>query len=110
MWLVPSAVQVSESNLCPKKSLARENLMAQEKRRFCANNFSHLLAARQGQQGAAAGGSDSVTCVHKHLCVFGSKEFLSTRQHICFSIAKERPKIDLNTSALLNDVTKLTKT
>lgn len=76
LWLVSSAVQVSENSLCPKKLLAREIWLLKNSRDFCVNNFSHLLVVRQRLQGkglllgwvAAIG-----LCVQKHVCIFSSK-------------------------------------
>lgn len=76
MWLMSSALQASERNLCPKKFLARENLIVQEKQRFSANNFSRLLVVRQRVKAAARVG-DSRSCSQKHLCILCSKQFVS---------------------------------
>lgn len=82
LWLVSSAVQVSGSDLCPKKFLARENLRAREQRRFVPMSvpvFQRALAASPPPRRAG--------------------------HRACLSIAKEGPNTDWNASALLGDVT-----
>lgn len=83
---------MSRSNRCPKKLLAGEHLVVQEKQRFCANNFWWLLVVRQRDRVRVG------WVTHTHACIVSSNWFLSAESYIWLSMAKERPKIDLNTT------------